>query len=313
MKKGKKRNAKAKAETGLIVAEPHEIELTKGPKSIALDIQTLFMNAITGKLPPDQMEKLLAMRRELMAEHARKQYYIALSNFQEEMQFVGKNKKVNATNLKYSYASIDQIVGEAKPVMKKWGFSYSFDTEQNAKEYTAVCIIHHEAGHSETSKFTVPVDKSAYVSAPQAVAQSSTFAQRYAFRNAMGIITTDDDNDANGVDKRPKPPTPIWAQAKTESVKSKLDPKKEVKQPGEIPEGEKCKAYCDRIRALALAESNNDLNIMKDWLLRETEKYGTKGVRPHSKFSTMTNSEIIQFWELIKGRVIEFENATQAK
>ncbi len=63
----------------------------------------------------------------------------------------------------------------------------------------ATCKITHILGHSETSTFEAPIDKDSYMSAPQQYAAASTFAKRYAFCNALGILTGDEDNDAVGV------------------------------------------------------------------------------------------------------------------
>ena len=61
-----------------------------------------------------------------------------------------------------------------------------------------VCIVKHSAGHSESTSIQVPFGtKTNVMSAPQVVASSITFASRYAFKNAFGIMTGDEDNDAN--------------------------------------------------------------------------------------------------------------------
>jgi hypothetical protein len=54
-------------------------------------------------------------------------------------------------------------------------------------------------GHSQESDFTVPIDEKAFMNAPQKVASALTFAKRYAFCNAFGILTGDEDNDGQSV------------------------------------------------------------------------------------------------------------------
>jgi ERF superfamily. len=44
----------------------------------------------------------------------------------------------------------------------------------------------------------------------QHVAAALTFAKRYAFTNAFGIMTGDDDNDAAKTGKEKHRPTPEW-------------------------------------------------------------------------------------------------------
>jgi len=69
---------------------------------------------------------------------------------------------------------------------------------------TAVCKITHNLGHSEESAFRIPIDTEGYMSAPQKYASALTFAKRYAFCNALGILTGEDDFDATDVEKKPE-------------------------------------------------------------------------------------------------------------
>ena len=51
------------------------------------------------------------------------------------------------------------------------------------------------------STFKVPIDKEGYMNAPQKFASALTFAKRYAFCNAFGILTGDEDDDSNAVEQ----------------------------------------------------------------------------------------------------------------
>jgi hypothetical protein len=60
-----------------------------------------------------------------------------------------------------------------------------------------VCRVTHTAGHSEESPMQVPFgNKTDIMSNTQVTAAAQTFAKRYAFCNAFGILTGDEDNDA---------------------------------------------------------------------------------------------------------------------
>jgi hypothetical protein len=61
----------------------------------------------------------------------------------------------------------------------------------------AICIVRHKEGHQEESVMEVPMlRQTGVMSEAQTVAATVTFAKRYAFCNAFGIMTMDDDTDA---------------------------------------------------------------------------------------------------------------------
>jgi hypothetical protein len=60
------------------------------------------------------------------------------------------------------------------------------------------CIVHHVKGHAEASSFRAPVDSGAKMNEMQRSASSLTYAKRYAFQNAFGILTGDQDDDGRG-------------------------------------------------------------------------------------------------------------------
>jgi len=177
------------------------------PVASPTDANTLIAQAIEKGLPVETMERLLAMRTELKREWSREQYYRALSNFQAECPDIGKTKIVyekDGNSIRYKYAPLDVIVTTVKELLRKHGFSYTLDRgAQTDTEIEAICRAHHVDGHSEEASFAVPIDPKAYMSAPQKVASALTYAKRYAFCNVFGIMTGDEDDDANNA---PDPP-----------------------------------------------------------------------------------------------------------
>lgn len=160
--------------------------------------EMLIAQAIDQKVPIETMEKLLALMTRVKAERAREAYYTALAQFQAECPIIKKLRPVydKDEELRYSFAPLNDIVNQVGDHLKNNGFSYDFKSKQTDTEYTAICIPHHILGHSESTEFTIPVDKKAYMSDPQKVGSACSFANRYAFRNAFGILTGDNDNDA---------------------------------------------------------------------------------------------------------------------
>jgi hypothetical protein len=182
------------------ISEEKQIE----PRNV--NAEALISQAIDKGLPIDTMERLLAMRRELKEEQAKEAFFRSLSEFQAECPEIPKTKKVmnkDGKTVRYSYAPLDVIVAHVKDLLRHHGFSYTIKTEQDEDNVTAFCHLHHVEGHTETSRLGVPIDKGGYMSAPQKVASALTYAKRYAFCDATGIMTSDEDNDAN-VDEKPE-------------------------------------------------------------------------------------------------------------
>jgi hypothetical protein len=105
--------------------------------------------------------------------------------------------KTKAGVVAYRYAPIESIVEQVKAPLQANGFSYSTNMELLESGVKVSVKVTHSAGHSELTQMTVPLGtKTDIMSASQVVAAAQTFAKRYAFCNAFGILTGDEDNDA---------------------------------------------------------------------------------------------------------------------
>lgn len=179
--------------------------------------EALIQLAIREKADVNTMERLLAMRKELKAEYAREQYNKEMAKLQAECPTIVKSKVVKNKDgsVRYKFAPIDVIINQVKDLIEKHGFSYSVTTRTDGT-IAAVFRVTHKLGHYEESIFAVPVDKDAYMNEAQKVASAFTFAKRYAFCNAFGIMTGDEDDDSlasgnqssDGVDDKKLPPPP---------------------------------------------------------------------------------------------------------
>ena len=165
---------------------------------MVFNAEGLISQAIDKNIAVEALERLLAMRRELKAEYAKEDFIKAMADFQSECPIIEKTKAVmnkGNTSIRYKFAPMDDIIRAVKDLLKKHGFSYAINCKTNGM-ITAICTVTHIAGHSEQSEFTVPIDKDAFMSAQQQYAAALTYAKRYSFCNAFGIMTGEDDNDA---------------------------------------------------------------------------------------------------------------------
>ena len=209
-------------------------EAKLSPKnSQGISIENLLQQAIDKKVPVETVERIMAMRSQLKAEWAKEQFTLAMSLFQSECPVIKKTKEVK-TKLKviaYKYAPIESIITQVKPIIEKHGFSYTSNMdiiENGTTKIKATIKITHKFGHSEETSMTVPLgNKTDIMSNTQVVAAAQTFAKRYAFCNAFGILTGDEDNE--------------------EALKAS-DPKKVEGKPETLPQGiidtiNGCKTY----------------------------------------------------------------------
>jgi len=194
------------------------------PASIVpMDADKLFASAISSKASVDTLERLMVVRRELRAEESQRRFVSAMSAFQQECPIIKKKKKVSitpkdrdgqrGTPYSYNYAPLDQIVKEIAPLLAKHGFSYTLETNMHVGDgmtaVEAICTAHHVDGHSASSAMRVPVDTKARMNPSQQVASAQTFAKRYAFQNAFGILTGDTDDDGRGAFQHERDAQPI--------------------------------------------------------------------------------------------------------
>lgn len=168
-----------------------------------VSIEALLSSAVANGVPVETMERLLAMRRELKAEAAKEAFDLAMAGFQSECPTIQKTKEVRtrAGIVAYSFAPIESIVQQVRHLLKQYGFSYSFRMENTEEGVKVVCRVVHSAGHSEETPMEVPIgNKTDVMSNSQVTAAATTFAKRYAFLNAFGIMTGDEDTDGANTD-----------------------------------------------------------------------------------------------------------------
>jgi hypothetical protein len=144
----------------------------------------------------ETIERLVALRERMKAEWAREQFFAALSEFQRDLPTIAKNKQAD----RYRYADLAAIVSTVKRPLAEHGFSYTTKQHEDSESVTATVVLHHADGHSEESSVRVPIDVSARINAPQKIGSARTYALRYALSNALGIVTGDEDNDAQSID-----------------------------------------------------------------------------------------------------------------
>jgi len=183
-------------------------ELEKTP----LEIQSAILQIVQRTdIDPERLEKFLDLQFKAEAKQAATAFQQALAGFQGDCPIIVRTKKINFTSktgntTKYNYSPLDEIVHVIKPILTKWGFSYTFDikTTQDPQTNELVTKIYHSQGHSESfSYFYNNLHDDQRMNLSQRAKSAITYAKRAALENALGIVTAEDDDDARRANDNP--------------------------------------------------------------------------------------------------------------
>lgn len=151
---------------------------------------------------PDKIEKLWNLHQSALAIQARKEFFQSFAEFQSEMPPILKEKQ----GMNYKYASYEDIMRVARPILQKHGLATSFSQSENETHLTVICRVSHIGGHTEETPFTLPKDGQKMTkdgrpitTLAQAQGDANTYAKRYCLCNALDIVVTGDDRDMQPV------------------------------------------------------------------------------------------------------------------
>ena len=175
-----------------------------------INVNRLLLEGIKQHLDPSAMREILAMRKELLAEDAAKQFTEALARFQKKVGPVVRNRIVknkrekveagDAEEVRFRYAELTKIIEAVGKDLAEEGFTYTFDSGEfsggdAAKFLPVYCDLTHKAGHSRRTTFpsVVSFSEGAKIgmSANQVVTAAFSWGCRQAFIKALGLMTAD--------------------------------------------------------------------------------------------------------------------------
>jgi hypothetical protein len=128
---------------------------------------------------------------------AEKDFAAALVQLQGETANVSATKKVDVKpdgTCRYRFAPYEEIMRTVKPMLTRYGFSVTFDTEANGDRLTSVCTLMHRGGHTRQNRFAVRYSKPPGSSDPQGDMSTKSYAKRGALCDALNIVVEHDDD-----------------------------------------------------------------------------------------------------------------------
>ncbi len=160
----------------------------------------LIMAAIDRGIPPESLEKLVALQERMEARAASKEFAAAVAKFKLECPPIFKSRVVeiekrDGGKYGYSFAPLEEIVEVIDPHLRNNGLSYKWDRRCEKPGFmTSICTLRHLNGHSETSSFELPTESNnPGMSIQQKYGGAATFADRKTLQAVLGIVAGDED------------------------------------------------------------------------------------------------------------------------
>lgn len=169
------------------------------------EIGGILRLAVEKNVSIDTIERLVALMERSEARNAAMAFNVALASFKSECPPIRKTSRATITSgsggqYSYNYAELDEIDRTTRPLLTKFGLSYSWDMNMEDTKLSCVCTLRHVEGHAQTAQFITPTTALSKMSDQQKVASALTYAKRQSLIQVLGLTTTDPDND--GADER---------------------------------------------------------------------------------------------------------------
>ena len=143
-----------------------------------------------------KMQQLMELKREWDKDRAAETYSAAITEFQKRCPQIHKGRKP-VSGPSYTYASYDDVMVVAAPILAECGIAVTFSQEQVEKSLRVTCRL-RVGTHAEDHTFIVPVPDMR-VNDTQKFGAALSYAKRYALCGALNIVTTDEDTDASNL------------------------------------------------------------------------------------------------------------------
>lgn len=186
---------------------PNEIVTTQPQER---SIVSLMESVIAGGITTDSvsvLERMMALHERNQAKMAEQAFARAFSDLQADMPSIDATKPVPNKDgtLRYKFAPYEEIMAKVKPLLKKHGFSISFNTKWDGPRLIVSCKLLHGDGHSQTNDFAARVGQGPPgANEAQADGAVNTLAKRRALCDALNIVVEHDtDGDDARIEGRP--------------------------------------------------------------------------------------------------------------
>lgn len=144
-----------------------------------------------------KMERLWQMHKEHLADEAKRTYFAALSEMQDELSVVVERGEIkdNSGNVRSRYALWEDVNKQIKPVLKKYGFALLFTLTTGENKIIVSGSLVHKAGHQIATEIPLPSDDSGSKNKVQAIGSSVSYGKRYVAFMLLNLTSGESDDD----------------------------------------------------------------------------------------------------------------------
>lgn len=180
-----------------VALTPEPVAVTE---STVLTPLAMIDRALSSGASVEVLEKLMGLQERYDANMARKAFDNAVAEAKGEIPAIEKGKHVGfetrgggTTN--YNHETLGMIAAVVDPILHRHGLSYRFRADQGEKGVSVTCVLSHRDGYSEETTLSAGADSSGGKNGIQAIGSTTTYLQRYTLKLALGLATTDKDDD----------------------------------------------------------------------------------------------------------------------
>jgi hypothetical protein len=152
----------------------------------------------------EKMRAVLDMRKEVFEIQSKIEFNQAMTRVQSLIKSITKNK--NNSQTKSTYADLDSVLEEIRPIYTDGGFCLSFNQEDSDKVpsgwFRTTCEVSHIGGYSKTYFIDLPLDNkgaqgNVNKTEVHGMASSRAYAKRYLQSDIFNLTFKDADKDGN--------------------------------------------------------------------------------------------------------------------
>lgn len=159
---------------------------------------SLIQTAIEKGMAVENLGKLMDLQERYERNEAAKEFALAIADFQSKMPAVVKGNPVNDKNgnLMYTFASFDDIMAIAQPILSARGITVTFSTKVTPEKLMETTCHVRVGIHVEHTSITLALPSIPNANDAQKAGAALAYGQRYSMKAALNIRISGEDTDA---------------------------------------------------------------------------------------------------------------------
>lgn len=181
------------------VVKTGNMPATQSDQDKPLNMLAIIADAVQNPaIDTGKMKELLDMQERLEERQARREFIEAENALQDELPSIGKKGEIknNSGAVQSRYSKWEDIHRVITPLLRRNGFSLSFNIDTQNGMTCVEAVLSHVGGHVKTSGFMrLPTDKSGNKNDVQGVGSALSYGKRYTTIAILNLNTEGEDDD----------------------------------------------------------------------------------------------------------------------